>query len=178
MDRIRDLLVENDDPRNLERPADFDRKTSENCFTRLVHAFQERFGPSCSSGRGQDASFYGVIDVPADATRIDRSLNATMSNFGGFFVTARVGTDEGLPGVEESLTEEYATWLDGVCTAIGCTFVPVELLREPYDGPSPLLAAGDAALAEVLVAAGEAEGEEGDEDMGKTSWYDRYFDYV
>ncbi|MEU1087544.1 hypothetical protein ABZ401_12055 [Streptomyces sp. NPDC005892] len=178
LDRIRDLLVANDDPRNLERPADFDRKTSENRFSRLVHAFEERFGPSCSGGLGQDASFYGVIDVPADATGLGRPLNSAMSNFGGYFVTAQVVTDEGFPGGEEGLTGEHATWLDGVCTAMGCTLVPAPLLREPYDGPSPLLAAGDVALAAVLVAAGEAEEDEGDEDLGKPIWHDRYFDYM
>ncbi|WP_328722319.1 hypothetical protein OHT52_24450 [Streptomyces sp. NBC_00247] len=86
----------------------------------------------------------GVIDVPADATGIGRSLHAVMSDFGGYFVTARVENDDGSPG-EEGLTEEHATWLDGVCEATGRIFVPVDLLREPYEGPSVLSAAGDGA---------------------------------
>lgn len=101
-----------------------------------------------------------------------------MSNFGGCFVTARVVDDEGFPGGSEGLTEELTTWLDGVCEAMGCTFVPAELLREPYDGPSRLPAAADVELAAVLVAAGVAEAEESDEDLGKADWYDRYFEYL
>ncbi|MGW0858270.1 hypothetical protein [Streptomyces sp. NPDC002690] len=176
-DAIRVLLLEHDDPRNLERPADFDLMASESRFTRLASAFEERFGPSCSSGPGQDASFHGVIDVPADATGLGRPLHAMMSNFGGYFVTARAEDDEGSPG-EDGLTEELTTWLNGVCTVMGCVFVPDELLREPYRGPSRLPAAADVELAAVLVAAGEAEEEEGDEDLGKSSWGDRYFDYM
>ncbi|MGW2837519.1 hypothetical protein ACWCWD_06940 [Streptomyces sp. NPDC001493] len=178
MDPIRALLLEHDDPGNLERPADFDPKASVNSFSLLVSAFEERFGPSCSSGLGQDASFLGVIDVPADATGLGLPLHAMMSNFGGHFVTARVVDDEGFPGGGDGLTEELTTWLDGVCAAMGCTFVPAELLREPYEGPSRLPAAADVELAAVLVAAGVAEAEESDEDLGKADWYDRYFEYM
>ncbi|MDW4908038.1 hypothetical protein RB628_22495 [Streptomyces sp. ADMS] len=178
-DRIRALLLEHDDPRHLEHPADFDRVTSRNCFAGLVSALQQRFGPSFSSGLGQDTSFYGVIDIPADTTGLDRPLHIMMSNFGGYFVTARVVASEDFPGGGESLPEEFATWFDGVCTELGCTFVPSELLSEPYVGPSVLAAAGDVELAAVLVAAGAVdEDEEDDEELGKTDWYDRYFEYM
>jgi hypothetical protein len=176
MDRIRALLLEHDDPRHLERPADFDLETSRICFARLVSALEERFGPSCSSGLGQDASFYGVIEVPADATGLGWPLRVAMSNFGGYFVTARVVVDEGVTSVEVGLTEEFVPWLDGVCAALGCTFVPAELLRESYDGPSVLAAAGDVELAAVLVAAGVVA--EDEEELGKSDWYDRYFEYM
>lgn len=178
LDRIRALLLEHDDPRHLERPADFDLVTSRNCFAGLVSSLEERFGPSCSSGLGQDASFYGVIDVPADTTGLGRPLHVMMSNFGGYFVTARVVAGEGFPDGEAGLAEELVTWFDGVCTELRCTFVPSELLREPYDGPSVLPAAGDVELAAVLVAAGVAEDEEDDEELGKSDWNDRYFDYM
>ncbi|WP_128376653.1 hypothetical protein [Streptomyces cavernae] len=177
-DRIRALLREFDDPQHLERPADFDLETSRNCFARLVSALEERFGPSCSSGLGQDASFYGVSEVRANTTGLGRPLRVTMSNFGSYFVTARMVAGEEVPSGEAGLTEEFVTWLDGVCTAAGCTFVPYELLREPYDGPSVLLAAGDVEVAAVLVAAGSAEAEEDDEELGKSDWRDRYFEYM
>ncbi|WP_051744945.1 hypothetical protein [Streptomyces yerevanensis] len=177
-DRIRALLLEHDDPRHLERPADFDRETSRNCFARLVSALEERFGPSCSSGLGQDASFYGVITVPADATGLGRPLWVLMSNFGSYFVTAEVVVGVGAPSEEACPPEEFVTWLDGVCTAMGCTFVPTELLRELYDGPSVLAAAEDVELAAVLIAAGEAEAEEDDDELGKSDWSERYFEYM
>jgi hypothetical protein len=178
-DRIRALLLEHDDPRHLERPADFALEPSRNCFAGLVSALEERFGPSCSSGLGQDTSFYGVIDVPADTTGLGRPMCVMMSNFGSYFVTAHVAASEGFPSGDVSLTEEFVTWLDGVCTALGCTFVPSELLREPYDGPSVLPAAGDVELAAVLVAAGVVdEDDEDDEELGKSNWYDRYFEYM
>ncbi|MFJ8663523.1 hypothetical protein [Streptomyces sp. NPDC093795] len=178
MDQIRSLLLAHDDPHHLERPADFDLDTSRECFARLVGALKERFGPSCSSGLGQDASFYGVINVPADATGLGRSMCVAMSNFGSYFVTAEVVVGEGVPRGEAGLTEEFVTWLDGVCTAVGCTFVPSELLWEPYDGPSVLEAHRDEELVAVLVAAREVAEDEDDEELGKAYWYDRYFEYM
>ncbi len=102
-----------------------------------------------------------------------------MSNFGGYFVTAEWAATEDGPGGEESLPEEFVRWFDGVCTELGCTFVPAELLSEPYDGPTRLAPAEDVELVAVLVAAGVMdEDEEDDEELGKTNWYDRYFDYM
>ncbi|WP_052745249.1 hypothetical protein [Streptomyces sp. WM6386] len=104
MDQIRALLLEHDDPSHLERPADFDQETSRNCFARLVSACQERFGPSRSGSRGQDSSFYGVIEIPADATGFDKPMGVAMSNFGTYFVTAFMYVGEG------DLCEEGQTW--------------------------------------------------------------------
>lgn len=71
------------------------------------------------------------------------------------------------------------TWLDGVCAAVGCTFVPADLLREPYDGPSVLEAHRDKELVAALVAAGEvAEDEDDEEELGRADWHDRYFAYM
>ncbi|MEU4272859.1 hypothetical protein [Streptomyces sp. NPDC026092] len=179
MDRIRALLLEHDDPRHLERPADFDLDSSRDSFARLVSALKERFGPSCSDGLAQDASFYGVIDVPADVTGLGRPMRVVMSNFGGYFVTARLLVGEETPSGEAALTEEFVTWLDGVCTAAGCTFVPAELLCESYDGPTVLEAHRDAELLAALVAAGEvAEDEDAEGEVGKADWHDRYFEYM
>ncbi|MFJ3817187.1 hypothetical protein [Streptomyces sp. NPDC090056] len=100
-----------------------------------------------------------------------------MSNFGSYFVTADVVAGEGVPSDEAGLTEEFVTWLDGVCTAVGCSFVPADLLCEPYDGPSFLEAHRDEELVAALVAAGEATEDE-DEEVGKAYWHDRYFEYM
>ncbi|MFE3121884.1 hypothetical protein ACFXHD_00495 [Streptomyces hydrogenans] len=72
------------------------------------------------------------------------------------------------------------TWLDGVCTAVGCTFVPAELLCECYDGPSLLEAHRDEELIAALVAAGEVtDGEdEAESDVGVAYRSDRYFAYM
>ena len=178
--QIRQLLLEYDGPRHLERPEAFDPNAARECFARLVSVLEERFGPSCTGGLAQDASFYGVIDVPADATGLGRPLRVAMSNFGAYFVTARGVVDESAPGSEAALTQEFVTWLDGVCTAVGCTFVPAELLRERYDGPSFLEAHRDEELIAALVAAGEVtDGEdEAESDVGVAYWNDRYFAYM
>ncbi|MER5312753.1 hypothetical protein ABT034_33830 [Streptomyces sp. NPDC002773] len=61
----------------------------------------------------------------------------------------------------------------------GCTFVPAELLREPYSGPSFLEAHRDEELVAVLVTAGEVtEDEDDEEETGKAYWCDRYFEYM
>ncbi|MBB4790510.1 hypothetical protein [Streptomyces nodosus] len=177
MVQIRALLREHDDPRHLERPADFDKEPALDCYTRLVSALEEHFGPSCSSGLGQDASFCGVIHVPVDATGLGLPMGVAMSNFGNYFVTAYMRVGVGVPRGEECPPEEFVTWLDGVCTAMGCTFVPTELLREPYDGPVPL-AAEDLELAAALVAAGLAEADDNDEELVTPDWHDRYFEYM
>ncbi|MGI5196199.1 hypothetical protein ACQEVY_21515 [Streptomyces sp. CA-288835] len=174
-DRIRALLREFDDPQHLERPRDFDLKASAHRFAQLTHALTERFGPSCESGLSQDASYYGVIDVPADATGLGRPLWVLLSNFGSF-VTTGTGDDWGVPSAKEGLTEEFVTWLDGICTAQGLTFVPIELLLEPYDGPS----LADEEIPAELLAAFADDGEE-EEDEGPElplAWWDRYFQYM
>lgn len=178
LDQIRALLREHDDPQHLEYPVDFDKETAWDCYTRLMSTLEERFGPSCTHGRAQDASFYGAIEVPADATGVGKIMNVAMSNFGNYFVTASMIVGEAAPIEERRPPEEFVTWLDGVCTAMGCTFVPTELLTEPYDGPSVLPAVGDLELVRVLVAAGLAEAEDDDEELGKSDWGDRYFDYM
>ncbi|MGV9690553.1 hypothetical protein ACWDUX_15730 [Streptomyces sp. NPDC003444] len=168
LNQIRALLLEHDDPRHLERPADFNLNSSRECFAQLVGALKERFGPSCSGGLAQDASFYGAIDVSADETGLGRPIRVVMSNFGSYFVTADIVTSERVPSGEAGLTEEFMTWLDDICTTAGCTFVPAELLREPYDGPSFLEAHRDEELVAALVAAGEVtEDEDDEEDVGK-----------
>ncbi|WP_392756662.1 hypothetical protein [Streptomyces sp. LN590] len=124
-DQIRALLREFDDPHCLERPRNFDLDASARRFAELTRALEERFGPSCKSGLNQDTSDYGGISVPAKATGFGRPLWVGLSNF-GCFVTAGRASDWSEPDPTEGLIEEFVTWLGGVCTAAGCTFVPLE----------------------------------------------------
>ncbi|MGA5120305.1 hypothetical protein [Streptomyces pseudogriseolus] len=148
-------------------------------FARLTEAFEGRFGPSCRTGLYQDASVHGVVQVPAAATGLGRPLWAELSNFGGF-VTAGTGDAWDTPGPAEGLPAESVAWLDAVCAAAGCEFVPLALLLEPYDGPSPTWADEDAALVRALQAAGEPVADEDDEDdeEARPVRADRHFQWV
>ncbi|MGA5069321.1 hypothetical protein ACPB9E_37220 [Streptomyces exfoliatus] len=122
------------------------------------------------------SSQHGDITVPTEATGCERPMWVVLSNFGGF-VTAGTG-GMGMPGSEQGLTDEFLGWLDGVCTEVGCVFVPVELLLEPYDGRSVL----EQMYAEPLLAALTAEqgwdDDEDDEEDLPPVWFDRYFQYM
>ncbi|MGX1120759.1 hypothetical protein RKD37_006122 [Streptomyces ambofaciens] len=103
-----------------------------------------------------------------------------LSNFGGF-VTAGTGahwTADSATG----LSGEFVTWLDGVCTAAGCVLVPLDVLLEPYDGPTWTLVDEDRVFVEALAALGhdgedDEDADDEDDDM-RAVWADRYFDYV
>ncbi|CAL9471856.1 hypothetical protein GCM10010243_63520 [Streptomyces matensis] len=176
-DRLRTLLRVYDDPRHLDVPRDFDAEATVRRFARLTEALEGRFGPSCRTSFFQDASVHGAVRVPAEATGHGKALWVELSNFGRF-VTAGTGDAWDAPGAATDLPAECVTWLDAVCTAAGCTFVPLDLLLEPYDGPSPTWADEDEALVRALEAAGEpADDEEDDEDRTPV-WADRYFQWV
>ncbi|MEV5254410.1 hypothetical protein AB0K98_21865 [Streptomyces werraensis] len=174
--RLRTLLRVYDDPRHLDAPRDHDAEATVRRFTRLAEALQGRFGPSCRTGLFQDASVHGVVRVPTEATGFGRALWVELSNFGRF-VTAGTGSGWDAPGAATDLPAEYVTWLDAVCAAAGCVFVPVDLLLEPYDGPSPTWADEDEALVRALEAAGEPVDDEDGEDRTPV-WADRYFQWV
>ncbi|MFE0412743.1 hypothetical protein [Streptomyces tendae] len=186
LDEIRTLLSEHDDPHHRERPRDFDAKTSARRFARLTGALERRFGPSGSVGLYQDASAYGRFAVKDDSGPAG-GLWVELSNFGGF-VTAGAGADWTADSAR-GLSGEFVTWLDEVCTAAGCVFVPLHVLLEPYDGPTPTLVDEDRVFVETLAALGyggaDGDEEDGDDEDGddeddamQAVWADRYFDYV
>ncbi|CAL9463729.1 hypothetical protein SUDANB32_02683 [Streptomyces sp. enrichment culture] len=175
-DRLRTLLRVYDDPRHLDAPRDHDAEATVRRFTRLAEALEGRFGPSCRTGLFQDASVHGVVRVPTEVTGFGRALWVELSNFGRF-VTAGTGSGWDAPGAATDLPAEYVTWLDAVCAAAGCVFVPLDLLLEPYDGPSPTWADEDEALVRALEAAGEPVDDEDGEDRTPV-WADRYFQWV
>ncbi|MEV5430905.1 hypothetical protein [Streptomyces sp. NPDC052701] len=180
LDRLRELLRELDDPdpEHREIPRDYDVPAARQRFRQFADAAERRFGPSVSAGMGQDASFLGVVSVPAEATRTGQPLQMAMSNFGPF-VTAKVGLP-GMPGCEDGLGDEFLTWLDELCTELGCIYVPNELLMEPYDGPTPLGddEAGEAILAALAAASADEDRDDEEEDDLPPTWLDRYFQYM
>jgi hypothetical protein len=177
VDRIRALLIEHDDPHHRERPRDFDRDASARSFARLGEALERRFGPLRRSGLFQDASAYGSLSVPAEATGLGESLWVELSNFGGF-VTAGTGSDWSAPGAAEGPGDEFVTWLDELCTAAGCVFVPLAVLLEPYEGPTPTHADDDRIFLRALAEAGHHGADGQEEDVTPPVWADRYFQWV
>ncbi|WP_229892000.1 hypothetical protein [Streptomyces tendae] len=185
LDEIRTLLGEHDDPHHRERPRDFDPETAVRRFDLLTGELRRRFGPSTRAGLYQDSSACGRFSVPADGTGPVGGLWVELSNFGGF-VTAGTGahwTADSAAG----LSGEFVTWLDEVCTAAGCVFVPLDVLLEPYDGPTRTLVDEDRIFVETLAALGhdgeDGEDEDGEDEDGEDGdmravWADRYFDYV
>ncbi|MFG3108907.1 hypothetical protein [Streptomyces tendae] len=185
LDEIRTLLGEHDDPHHRERPRDFDPETAVRRFDLLTGELRRRFGPSTRAGLYQDSSACARFSVPADGTRLVGGLWVELSNFGGF-VTAGTGahwTADSAAG----LSGEFVTWLDEVCTAAGCVFVPLDVLLEPYDGPTRMLVDEDRIFVETLAALGhdgedgedeDGEGEDGEDGDMRAVWADRYFDYV
>ncbi|MEW2634474.1 hypothetical protein AB0903_23255 [Streptomyces sp. NPDC048389] len=176
-DRARELLHELDDPGHLELPEHHDLPAARQRFARLADALERRFGPSVTAGTVQDASFHGYVSVPAPAAGTERPLWVLLSNFGPF-VTVGTGRDWGLPGCEEGLSDTFVTWLDELCTELGCVYVPVDLLLEPYDGPSPI---GEEDFPEeVLATLAAQDGDEPEEEAEDPppAWWDRYFQYM
>ncbi|MFC8872928.1 hypothetical protein ACFUAC_35665 [Streptomyces sp. NPDC057148] len=174
--RIRALLLELDDPGHLQLPRTYDPVAARKRFAQLADALELRFGPSATVGRTQDASFYGYVSVPVPASGTDRPLWVLISNFGPF-VTTGTGKDWGVPGCEEGIDAAFVAWLDELCTELGCVYVPVELLLQPYDGPSRL---EDEEIPEEIATALAAESgdEEGGEEEPPLAWWDRYFQFM
>ncbi|RDD90239.1 hypothetical protein [Streptomyces parvulus] len=167
--RIRELLRESDDPSHLQVPARYDVTAARRRFADLTGALEQRFGPSVTAGGVQDASLYGYVSIPESAGEPGRPRWVLMSNFGPF-VTAGQGTDWGTPGCERGLDTGFVTWLDELCAEIGCIFVPVGLLLEPYDGPTR--------LEDDDWEGEDEEGEEGEDVSLPPAWWDRYFQFM
>ncbi|MGA5637918.1 hypothetical protein ACPCTN_04090 [Streptomyces cinereoruber] len=181
-DRVRALLRRHDAPFPGDAPADYDWAAAEERFGRPLDAARERFGPAARTERGQDVSYYGAVVVPAEDAGTEGPLEVRMSNYGPFVAAwTLVGP---APSREETPGAEVLDWLDGVCAALDCVHVPVELLQEEYDGVVDLY--GDKAFAAFLetldkdspfFASSEGDEEE-DEETVPLRWMDRYFAYV
>jgi hypothetical protein len=135
--RLREL----DDPDAVERPAGFDEQAVGDRFGALVEALERLFACMCSVDAGfpkiQDATFYGTVSVPAEATSTGGQIAVRVSNFGRIAVY-----DLELFGAYDS--DERRCLLDladvaRVEAALDSTnheSIPVEVLWTVYDGRS------------------------------------------
>lgn len=117
-----------------EFPPGFDEAVELVQFQRLVEALEERFNCRCESEAGfpqiQDASLFGWITAPADATVSGRGVHFKVSNFGRLVVV--LTDDEKDPGGDND-TEDVATAVE-IAEAVGYRPVQPDLLDERYDG--------------------------------------------
>ena len=151
--RLREL----DDPDHLERPADFDRAATAERFEMLVERLERVFRCRCTADPDeQDASFWGTVRVPAEATRTGAQLVVCVSNFGSL-VTVSV-ENPGAYDAEETavlLDPEDEARVEGALDHLGYVVVPEQELWRDYDGPS-----------EFIVGAGHGG-----------TWWTRFFDW-
>ena len=135
--RLREL----DDPDSIERPADLDEQRLHSRFTALVHAVSVAFQCECPVDAGfplvQDATFYGTIRVPGEATRSGAQIVMRVSNFGSLATY-----DLELFGAYSS--EERHQLMDPAdvaraeraLTETGHEIIPIDILWNTYDGAS------------------------------------------
>ena len=156
---LRRLLRDLDDPEHMERPFDFDLRTTEKRFAELVARLQRDFRTTCRVDAGvlvQDALYYGQAVVPAEATNSAADLFVRVSNFGSMAVYgieapgAYLGEElDALLDLADRDRIEQAL-LDG-----DYRIVPEAVLWERYDGRSEWL-----------------------HRETRTSWFTRFFDYL
>ncbi|MEU1019066.1 hypothetical protein [Streptomyces sp. NPDC005898] len=99
------LLRELDDPERLEWPLNYDRAAASLAFGRLVRRLETEFGTRCEFEQDtQDASEYGRVRVPADATTCGTRIVVCVSKFGSLAEVcadnpgAFLGTEEAREG--------------------------------------------------------------------------------
>ena len=136
------LLKANDDPRYAERLPDFDLDAAQARFTAMAQEIVAAFpGSRYETGTEiQDASFHGQVAVAFAG----HFALVRVSNFGGFATIA----DE-----DDCLDAAARDRLVTAVAAHGYTFIPAEVLNQPYDGDNPGV-------------------------RGFRSWWYRYFDWI
>lgn len=75
---LKRLLGDLDDPEHMERASDFDLGATEKRFADMVVRLERDFGTTCRIDAGvvvQDASYYGQVVVPAEATNSGADLS-------------------------------------------------------------------------------------------------------
>jgi hypothetical protein len=144
-EKLRQRLRALDDPIYAERPADFDEKRVRDKFLGLVAGIRRTFGASVTYEAGppliQDASFFGDVTIPAQATESGVEIGVRTSNFGElatFFPTDPDVWDE--PDSTESLIDTgERRALEELLSQQGYEFVPLALLFADYDGANQAL---------------------------------------
>jgi hypothetical protein len=120
------LLKVHDDPRNAEWPPGFDLSAAETKFTKMAKEIVAAFpGSHFETGTAiQDASFHGQIFVALAGD----FASLRVSNFGSLATV----TDE-----DDCLDAVSRSRLLDTLAAHGYTFIPADILDQPYDGTNP-----------------------------------------
>ncbi|MFI7548056.1 hypothetical protein [Actinoplanes sp. NPDC049599] len=152
--RTRELLRAHDDPAHLEFPAGFDYERTAARFGRLDAQLRAAFG-TVHLWDGQDCSFHGGVEVPAERTAGGLLLRVMVSNFSGLTAVssdrARYCDDAELAEVMHPVD---AARVYGVLEDLGYVVLRLDPLEEMYDGVwAPLRTQG-------------------------ARWWSRYFDYL
>jgi len=117
-----------------EQPPGFDEETERRRFDQLVQRLEERFDCTCEHEAGfphiQDATFFGWISVPQDATPSERGIYITVSNFASLIVV--LANDERDPGGDTDTAEIMEAVQ--ISAELGYRPVLTKLLTETYDG--------------------------------------------
>ena len=129
-----------DDAKAVERPPGFDRASVAERFEVLVLDLNGSFNCTClvdAFPSVQDASFYGDVIVPTEATESGGQIMIRISNF-GFLAVYDI---EGLwaHSREEShvlMNLSDRNRVEDALLKSGHVAVPSDLLEAPYDGPN------------------------------------------
>ncbi len=152
-----ELLRELDHPEWLEWPRHYNRAEVAALFGRLVARLEEVFAARCTAEQDtQDASEYGRVVVPGDATLCGTRIVVCVSKFGSLALVcadnpgAFLGTGDAR--AEGELDGADLAKVDRTLAELGYVVVAEEILELDYDGPSRLPS-----------------------HIGRPSWWDRYF---
>jgi hypothetical protein len=123
----------------LEVPRNFDHAATQGRFDRLVERLSEAYGWPCTAGRPQDSTCFGIIVIPAEATRTrakrtrtPTSVAVLISNFGGLATyVPQTRVDEVAP-----VHPEDRQRIEEALRGLGYLVVPERVLAAPYDGPN------------------------------------------
>jgi hypothetical protein len=176
-ERLKSRLRELDDPARLEFPRDYDYEATRTRFMLLVEKLERAFGCRCRTDlQVQDASHHADAVIPKNSTTSDYPIWVRMSNFGSL-VTA--GADDHHQGLREScriIRAEDVMLIDAACSSIGCTFVSLDVLLEPYEGPTAL----EEGIPDWILNQIEDSNPDSEEDEEDTTglWFSRFFDYM
>jgi hypothetical protein len=161
-----ELLRSVDEATHAEWPPDFDERQARAKFMRLVEATVREYGTSVRYEAGfpliQDASFFGDLTIPAEATRSGVEIEIRTSNFGELATVTLADRDlwDDPTAVSALLDEDDLRTVERLLSESGYEYVPLPLLRREYDGANH-------ALKELYAAEGR-----------RLSWWERYFDWL
>ncbi|MFD8806304.1 hypothetical protein [Streptomyces sp. NPDC059597] len=144
-------------PAHLEFPDGFDHARARARATRLRDRLTRDLGHPCHlDDQIQDAGYSFEIVIPSEARGAGAPLLLRLSNYGDLAAVTVPGPF-GHDAPEGAVAPGPLSAIEAALRDLGCTPVPVRLLRRPYDGVSTWLAA---------------------EEPGRATWWTRFFDYL